>query len=106
MKEPASDFWVVCLAGSAGGLQAYIDILQNLPPNTGMAFVFAPYRSLEQPELLPAARIGTGESTNLVVQTSWHYRASTTLFNFSLTCSATFSSCEMCPPLLRFRSSG
>src|SRR5215510_10486644 len=53
MKEPASDFWVVCLVGSAGGLQAYIDILQNLPPDTGMASVFAPHRSLEQPELLP-----------------------------------------------------
>jgi len=64
MKEPASDFWVVCFAGSAGGLQAYIDILQNLPPDTGMAFVFAPHRSLEQPELLPEI---LGRSTTMAV---------------------------------------
>jgi len=64
MKEPASDFWVVCLAGSAGGLQAYVDILQNLPLDTGMAFVLAPHRSLERPELLPEI---LARSTRMVV---------------------------------------
>ena len=41
------DFRVVCLGGSAGGLQAYMDILRRLPANTGMAFVIAPHRARE-----------------------------------------------------------
>ena len=47
------DFRVVCLGGSAGGLQAYMDILRSLPANTGMAFVIAPHRALENAHLLP-----------------------------------------------------
>ena len=49
----ADDFRVVCLGGSAGGLQAYMDILRGLPANTGMAFVIAPHRALEDAHLLP-----------------------------------------------------
>ena len=49
----ANDFRVVCLGGSAGGLQAYMDILRGLPANTGMAFVIAPHRGLENAHLLP-----------------------------------------------------
>ena len=30
----ADDFRVVCLGGSAGGLQAYMDILRGLPANS------------------------------------------------------------------------
>jgi two-component system chemotaxis response regulator CheB len=53
-QSPAGgDFRVVCLGGSAGGLQAYIDILRNLPADTGMAFVIAPHRGLENAHLLP-----------------------------------------------------
>jgi two-component system CheB/CheR fusion protein len=47
------DFRVVCLAGSAGGLQAYMDILRSMPADTGMAFVIAPHRALENAHLLP-----------------------------------------------------
>ena len=47
------DFRVVCLGGSAGGLQAYMDILRGLPSDTGMAFVIAPHRALENAHLLP-----------------------------------------------------
>jgi len=47
------EFRVVCLGGSAGGLQAYMDILRNLPADTGMAFVIAPHRALENAHLLP-----------------------------------------------------
>lgn len=53
IKVPRDDFRVVCLGGSAGGLQAYRDILRNLPPDTGMAFVVAPHRALEHAHLLP-----------------------------------------------------
>jgi len=44
---------VVCLGGSAGGLHAYMDILRSLPCDTGMAFVVAPHRGLENAHLLP-----------------------------------------------------
>lgn len=47
-------FRVVCLGGSAGGLQAYMDILRSLPADTGMAIVIAPHRALENAHLLPA----------------------------------------------------
>ena len=33
------DFPVVCVGGSAGGLNAYVDIIRNLPPNLGVAIV-------------------------------------------------------------------
>jgi chemotaxis response regulator CheB len=45
-------FRVVCLGGSAGGLEAYIEILRGLPADTGMAFVIAPHRQLEYAHLL------------------------------------------------------
>jgi chemotaxis response regulator CheB len=46
------NFRVVCLGGSAGGLEAYMDILRDLPANTGMAFVIATHRNLKDPQLL------------------------------------------------------
>lgn len=33
------NFPIVCIGGSAGGLDAYIRLLQNLPPDLGVAFV-------------------------------------------------------------------
>jgi two-component system CheB/CheR fusion protein len=47
------DFRVVCLGGSAGGLQAYMNILRGLPADTGMAFVIAAHRAPEHTQLLP-----------------------------------------------------
>jgi two-component system chemotaxis response regulator CheB len=38
-KSTAKDFPVVCVGGSAGGLDAYIRLLQNLPTNMGVAIV-------------------------------------------------------------------
>src|SRR5471030_3168761 len=35
----ANDFPVVCIGGSAGGLDAYIRLLRNLPPDLGVAIV-------------------------------------------------------------------
>src|SRR5580765_610729 len=37
--EPASAGLVVGVGASAGGLEAFSELLRNLPPNTGMAFV-------------------------------------------------------------------
>jgi chemotaxis response regulator CheB len=33
------DFLVVCVGGSAGGLDAYVNIISNLPPDLGIAIV-------------------------------------------------------------------
>ena len=44
-SEPEATFRIVCLGGSAGGLQAYIDNLLTMPADTGMVFVIAPQRS-------------------------------------------------------------
>jgi len=38
-KTIAKDFPVVCVGGSAGGLDAYIRLLQHLPDNMGVAIV-------------------------------------------------------------------
>jgi len=38
-KINANDFPVVCIGGSAGGLDAYTRLLQNLPANMGVAIV-------------------------------------------------------------------
>ena len=38
-KVTGKDFPVVCVGGSAGGLDTYIRLLQNLPTNMGVAIV-------------------------------------------------------------------
>ena len=38
-KIIARDFPAVCVGGSAGGLDAYIRLLKNLPADMGVAFV-------------------------------------------------------------------
>ena len=38
-KDPKSPFPVVCVGGSAGGLDAYIRLLKNLPSDLGVAIV-------------------------------------------------------------------
>jgi chemotaxis response regulator CheB len=37
--EPLKAFPIVCVGGSAGGLDAYIRLLQNLPADLGVAIV-------------------------------------------------------------------
>ncbi|MFA5329767.1 MAG: chemotaxis protein CheB [Prolixibacteraceae bacterium] len=39
VTESAKDFPVVCIGGSAGGLEAYTRLLKNLPVNMGVALV-------------------------------------------------------------------
>jgi two-component system chemotaxis response regulator CheB len=39
VKRVANDFPVVCVGGSAGGLDAYIRLLRNLPADLGVAIV-------------------------------------------------------------------
>ena len=40
-------FRIVCLGGGAGGLEAFMEILLNLPANTGMAFVIVSHRGFD-----------------------------------------------------------
>lgn len=53
MQIASEAFRVVCLGGSAGGLEAYLGILRNLPPDSGMAFIIASHRAPEHANLLP-----------------------------------------------------
>jgi two-component system CheB/CheR fusion protein len=52
MVNLAEHFRVVCLGGSAGGLEAYREILLHLSAVSGMAFIVAPHRALEHADLL------------------------------------------------------
>src|SRR6476659_904639 len=46
-------FPVVGIGASAGGVEAYIELFQNLPTNTGMAFVVVPHLSADAKSFLP-----------------------------------------------------
>lgn len=39
-SEKSSSFSIVAIGASAGGLEAFSQLLDNLPPDTGMAFIF------------------------------------------------------------------
>jgi two-component system CheB/CheR fusion protein len=43
---------VVCIGASAGGLEAFTQVLQHLPPNTGMAFVLIQHLDPTHPSML------------------------------------------------------
>lgn len=44
---------VVAIGASTGGLEAYLELLRNLPPDTGMAFVVLPHLSPDDASDLP-----------------------------------------------------
>ena len=46
-------FRIVCLCGSAGALSAYLDILRDMPIDTGMAFLVLTHRRGGRPWWLP-----------------------------------------------------
>lgn len=55
-KSIAKDFPIVCVGGSAGGLDAYIRLLQNLPADMGVAVVIVNHMrtvATMLPEILP-----------------------------------------------------
>jgi two-component system CheB/CheR fusion protein len=49
-------FPVVAIGGSAGGIEAYLEILRHLPPDTGMTFIIlahlAPTHKSHLPDIL------------------------------------------------------
>lgn len=44
-KKTPPNFPVVCIGGSAGSLAAYLDILRQIPANTGIAIVIVSHRA-------------------------------------------------------------
>src|SRR5580704_452106 len=58
-------FRIVCLCGSAGALPAYIDILREMPIDTGMAFLVLTHRRGGRPCWLPEI---IARSTRMSVQ--------------------------------------
>ncbi len=46
-------FPIVAVGASAGGLESYTELLQNLPDDTGMSFVFIQHLAAEHESLLP-----------------------------------------------------
>ena len=63
--QPASDFPVVGIGASAGGLEAFSAILKNLPPDTGMAFVIVQHLDPHHETLLVEL---LSRSTKMVVE--------------------------------------
>ncbi len=70
-RQEALPFPIVGIGESAGGLEAFVELLQNTPPDTGMAFVILshlpPHHRSLLPEILgrttsmPVSEIGNGE---------------------------------------------
>src|SRR5664279_1578450 len=50
--KSAYPFTVVAIGASAGGLEAITELLQNLPSNTGMAFIYAQHLSPDHKSIL------------------------------------------------------
>src|SRR5690348_16426571 len=52
-KGSVLPFPIVGIGGSAGGVEAYIELFKHLPVNTGMAFVVIPHLAADQKSHLP-----------------------------------------------------
>jgi two-component system CheB/CheR fusion protein len=52
--KPANSFPIVAIGASAGGLEAITQLLQNLPADTGMAFVYVQHLSPDHKSILTA----------------------------------------------------
>lgn len=52
-RRPRYPFPIVGIGGSAGGVEAYIELFQNVSDKTGMAFVVIPHLSADQRSYLP-----------------------------------------------------
>jgi two-component system CheB/CheR fusion protein len=72
--SPSNACPVVCIGASAGGLDSFTQVLRNLPPNTGMAFVLIQHLDPTHPSSLTEilarkTEIPVGEiTTNLAVE--------------------------------------
>jgi two-component system CheB/CheR fusion protein len=64
-KEKIDSFPIVAIGASVGGLNAFSTLLQNLSPNTGMAFIFVMHLSRDHKSHLPEI---LSKSTTMKVQ--------------------------------------
>ena len=51
--EKKAPFYIVGMGGSAGGLEAFEHFFDNLPPDTGMAFVLVPHQDPTHKGMMP-----------------------------------------------------
>ncbi|WP_269684850.1 CheR family methyltransferase [Flavobacterium lacustre] len=51
-NEPSNSFTIVAIGASAGGLEAITQLLQNLSPTTGMAFIYVQHLSPDHKSML------------------------------------------------------
>jgi two-component system CheB/CheR fusion protein len=51
-SAPRADFFVVGVGGSAGALEAFTELLRNLPPDPGLALVIVQHMAAEPVSLL------------------------------------------------------
>src|SRR5690242_13444113 len=52
VQQGQIEFPIVGIGGSAGGYEAFVQLLQALPPDTGMAFVFVMHLEPEHKSML------------------------------------------------------
>ncbi|WP_263418628.1 CheR family methyltransferase [Terriglobus albidus] len=52
-QAPALPYPVVAMGASAGGLQAFVSLFENLPEDTGMAFAVISHLAPDQPSFMP-----------------------------------------------------
>ncbi len=52
-KKSIKSFPIVAIGGSAGGMEAFSILLENLPPDLGMAYIYIQHLSAEHKSLLP-----------------------------------------------------
>ncbi len=52
MKVKQKNFPIVAIGASAGGLEAMMELLSNLPPDTGMAFIYVQHLSPDHKSML------------------------------------------------------
>ena len=67
-RPNAASFPIVGIGASAGGLEAFTEVLAALPPNTGMAFVLVQHLDPDHPSLLTSLLARTTEMSVEEVQ--------------------------------------
>ena len=54
LSKASHGFPIVAIGASAGGLEAVTELLQNLSPTTGMAFIYVQHLSPDHKSILPS----------------------------------------------------
>ena len=76
-RPNAASFPIVGIGASAGGLEAFTEVLAALPPNTGMAFVLAQHLDPDHPSLLTSLLARTTEMSARRSKTAYAFSPTT-----------------------------